>query len=102
VVSLRYALQTCRVGSEFHAVGHVSRPDLLDAVTAASKRDDEKQLSHLRASHDVLAGAEKMIVKHVADGLINLQIAHEFGVTEITVKDSPRQHDETRWGKIFA
>jgi FixJ family two-component response regulator len=66
------------------------------------KRDEEKRLSHLPASDDLLTGREKMIMKHVAEGLKHKQMAHEFGGTAITVEDSPWQHDEKGWGALSA
>jgi FixJ family two-component response regulator len=65
--------------------------DLLDAVAdaldcASRQHAEEKRLSDLRTSHDALTPREKQIMKLVADGWMNKQIAHELGVTEITVK----------------
>jgi FixJ family two-component response regulator len=77
------------------AVDFLTKPfrdqDLLDAVTAAldlacKQRDEETRLSDLRASFDALSAREKQIMKFVTDGLMNKQVAHELGVTEITVK----------------
>src|SRR5262249_36539366 len=77
------------------AVDFLTKPfrdqELLDAVTAAidlacKQRDQEKKLSDLRACFEALTGREQEIMKHVTDGLMNKQIAHELGVTEITVK----------------
>jgi FixJ family two-component response regulator len=77
------------------AVDFLTKPfrdqDLLDAVTAAldracRQRDEEKRVSDLRASFDALTAREKQIMKSVTDGLMNKQIAHELGVTEITIK----------------
>jgi FixJ family two-component response regulator len=65
--------------------------DVLDAVTAAldrasRERAAERRLSDLRASFDALTSREREIMKHVTEGLMNKQIAHELGLTEITVK----------------
>ena len=65
--------------------------DLLDAVTSAldracRQRETEKRLSDLRACVDALTPREQEIMKHVTEGLMNKQIAHELGLTEITVK----------------
>jgi FixJ family two-component response regulator len=69
----------------------VRHQDLLDAVTAAldracRQRDEEKRISGVRATFDALTAREKQILKQVTDGLMNKQIAHELGITEITVK----------------
>lgn len=65
--------------------------DLLDAVTSAldracRQRDAEKRLSDLRACFQALTSREREIMKFVTEGLMNKQIAHELGLTEITVK----------------
>jgi FixJ family two-component response regulator len=77
------------------AVDFLTKPfrdqDLLDAVTAAlelacKQREQEKKLSDLRACFDALTEREQEIMRHVTDGFMNKQIAHELGVTEITIK----------------
>src|SRR5262249_11660847 len=77
------------------AVDFLTKPfrdqDLLDAVTAAldlasKQRAEETRLSDLRASFDALSAREKEIMKYVTDGLMNKQVAHQLGITEITVK----------------
>ena len=77
------------------AVDFLTKPfrdqDLLDAVATAldracRDRADEKRLSDLRASFDALTPREREIMKHVTEGLMNKQIAHQLGLTEITVK----------------
>jgi FixJ family two-component response regulator len=65
--------------------------DLLDAVGSAldrATRDhaEEQRLSDLRACYEALTPREKQIMKRVADGSMNKQIAHELEITEITVK----------------
>jgi len=65
--------------------------DLLDAISAAIELDrrrrgeDAKRLD-VRARYDGLTGREQEILKHVTDGLLNKQVAHVLGVSEITVK----------------
>jgi FixJ family two-component response regulator len=77
------------------AVDFLTKPfrdqDLLDAVASALDRAtqqhaEEKRLSDLRACYEALTPREKQIMKLVAAGWMNKQIAHELGVTEITVK----------------
>jgi FixJ family two-component response regulator len=65
--------------------------ELLDAISAAIDRDrkrrgEEAIRSDLRARYDALTGREQQIMKLVTDGLLNKQVAHEIGVSEITVK----------------
>ena len=77
------------------AVDFLTKPfrdqDLLDAVGAAldrasRERDEERRLSDVRACFEALTPREKQIIARVVDGAMNKQIAHELGVTEITVK----------------
>lgn len=65
--------------------------DLLDAISAAievdrKRRGEEARRSDLRARYDALTGREREIMKLVTDGLLNKQVAHAIGVSEITVK----------------
>ena len=77
------------------AVDFLTKPfrdqDLLDAVRAAldhacRQRDEERRLSDVRACFEALTPREKQIMMQVVEGLMNKQIAHALGVTEITVK----------------
>jgi FixJ family two-component response regulator len=77
------------------AVDFLTKPfrdqDLLDAVATAldracRERAAEKRLSDLRASFEALTPREREIMKYVTEGLMNKQIAHQLGLTEITVK----------------
>jgi FixJ family two-component response regulator len=65
--------------------------DLLDAISAAidldrKRRGREAIRSDLRGRYDALTAREQQIMKSVTDGLLNKQVAHEMGVSEITVK----------------
>lgn len=65
--------------------------DLLDAITEAleldrKRREEDVKRLDLRARYDGLTGREHQILKHVTDGLLNKQVAHELSVSEITVK----------------
>lgn len=65
--------------------------DLLDAISAAieldrKQRGEEARRSDLRARYEALTGREREIMKYVTDGLLNKQVAHAIGVSEITVK----------------
>ncbi len=77
------------------AVDFLTKPfrdqDILDAVIRAlerdqKRRDSEKTVSELRILFDSLTSREREVMTHVADGLMNKQIAAKFGITEITVK----------------
>jgi len=65
--------------------------DLLDAVGAGierahAQRSIDSRVSDLRTRFDRLTPREKQVFELVASGLMNKQIAHELGVSEITVK----------------
>jgi FixJ family two-component response regulator len=77
------------------AVDFLTKPfrdqDILDAVIRALERDQkirdgQKTVSQLRILFDSLTSREREVMTHVADGLMNKQIAAKFGITEITVK----------------
>jgi FixJ family two-component response regulator len=77
------------------AIDFLTKPfrdqDILDAVTRAierdqKRRDSEKTVSELRMLFDSLTSREREVMTLVAAGLMNKQIAAEFGITEITVK----------------
>jgi len=65
--------------------------DLLDAIQLGLKRDrawlqNEKVIAALRARFETLTPREREVMALVVAGRINKQIAHEIGVSEITVK----------------
>jgi FixJ family two-component response regulator len=65
--------------------------DLLDAISTAldldrKRRGEETKRLDMRARFDGLTTREQQIMRYVTDGLLNKQIAHEIGVSEITVK----------------
>jgi RNA polymerase sigma factor (sigma-70 family) len=65
--------------------------ELLDAIHQALDRDraareQEAGFAALRARFDTLTDREQEVMKLVADGLMNKQVAGELGVSEITVK----------------
>lgn len=65
--------------------------DLLDAISVGLARDrvrrqNDEDLSKLRARFQALTPRERAILALVAEGRLNKQIAGELGVTETTVK----------------
>ncbi|HEY3599156.1 MAG TPA: response regulator [Paraburkholderia sp.] len=77
------------------AVDFLTKPfrdqDLLDAVTRAinddrTRREAQKSLSQLKRRFQTLSTREQQVMKMVAKGLLNKQIAAELGLSEITVK----------------
>jgi len=65
--------------------------ELLDAVAAALERDrkrrsDAKAMLELQEMFNSLTGREREVMGFVTGGLLNKQIAHQLGLSEITVK----------------
>ena len=77
------------------AVEFLTKPfrdqEMLDAVQLAHAKDHRRReldqsTSRLRSDFETLTPREKEIMKLVASGLINKQIAGKIGLSEITVK----------------
>jgi FixJ family two-component response regulator len=77
------------------AVDFLTKPfrdqDLLDAVTRAlevdrKRRNDNKDIQDVRARYLTLTSREKQIMALVTDGLLNKQVAHTLGISEVTAK----------------
>jgi len=65
--------------------------ELLDAVAAALERDrkrrsDAKAMLELQEMFNSLTGREREVMGFATGGLLNKQIAHQLGLSEITVK----------------
>ena len=65
--------------------------DLLDAIQLGIARDrawleNEKALAGLRARFETLTPREREVMALVVTGRLNKQIAHDIGISEITVK----------------
>ncbi len=70
--------------------------DLLDAIRHAIDRDraartERQELADLRRRYDTLSPREREVMARVVNGLLNKQIAAEFGTTEATVKEQRGQ-----------
>jgi FixJ family two-component response regulator len=70
--------------------------DLLDAIRQAIERDragrvERQELAELRRRYDTLTPRERDVMAGVVAGLLNKQIAGEFGTTEATVKEQRAQ-----------
>jgi FixJ family two-component response regulator len=77
------------------AVDFLTKPfrdqDILDAVGAAMERDavrrrQSARYEAVRSLADNLTPREREVMEAVVKGLMNKQIAHELGISEITVK----------------
>jgi FixJ family two-component response regulator len=65
--------------------------DLLDAIQHGIARDrawleEEKVMALLRGRFDTLTQRERQVMSLVVTGRLNKQIAHDIGISEITVK----------------
>ena len=66
--------------------------DLLDAIRQAIERDragrqERQQLAELHGRYDTLTPREREVMAGIVAGLLNKQIAGEFGTSEATVKE---------------
>jgi FixJ family two-component response regulator len=77
------------------AVDFLTKPvrdqDLLDAVAAAIRRDQDRrecsaQITKLREKYALLTARERQVMALVVSGLMNKQIANELSISEATVK----------------
>ncbi|WP_050402927.1 response regulator transcription factor [Bradyrhizobium embrapense] len=77
------------------AVDFLTKPfrdqELLDAVIAATERDRKRRqaqqaVATLQSLFETLSPREQAVMKLVASGLMNKQVAAELGLAEITVK----------------
>ncbi len=70
--------------------------DLLDAIRQAIERDrtgrqERQELAELRRRYDTLTAREREVMAGIVAGLLNKQIAADFGTSEATVKEQRRQ-----------
>ncbi|TXH38228.1 MAG: response regulator transcription factor [Rhodospirillaceae bacterium] len=82
-------------GMKAGAIDFLTKPlrdqDLLDAVAAAIRldqirRQEAARLSHLQQRFQSLSPREQQVMRLVAAGLMNKQIANELSISEVTVK----------------
>ncbi|MBF6989481.1 MULTISPECIES: response regulator transcription factor [Cupriavidus] len=80
-----------KAGAEDFLAKPFREQDLLDAVTAALEKDEQRRrgmrkLDELRANYQGLTPREAEVMCLVVAGRLNKQIAGELGISEITVK----------------
>jgi len=64
---------------------------LLDAVAAGIRKDQDRregiaQIARLKEKYALLTARERQVMKLVASGFMNKQIANELSISEVTVK----------------
>jgi FixJ family two-component response regulator len=84
-------VRALKAGAVDFLIKPFSNQDLLDAVNAAlllacKQHEEDKKISDLRESFNTLSRREQQIMRLVTDGLMNKQIGHEVGLSEMTVK----------------
>src|SRR5581483_5318352 len=82
-------------GMKLGAVDFLTKPirdqDLLDAVAAAIRKDQERRadiahVAELREKYALLTARERQVMALVAAGLMNKQVANELAISEVTIK----------------
>ncbi|MDB6092862.1 MAG: hypothetical protein JWM32_424 [Verrucomicrobia bacterium] len=82
--SISGSVQAIKEGAEHYFTKPVKEKDLLVVVHSAIERD--AQYRKVRQRCRSLTKRERAVLKRVAEGRLNKQIAAEFGVTERTIK----------------
>lgn len=82
-------------GMKLGALDFLTKPvrdqDLLDSVAAAIRLDQDRrrhiaQAAQLRGKYALLTARERQVMRLVASGLLNKQVAAELSISEVTVK----------------
>ena len=82
-------------GMKAGAVDFLTKPfrdqDMLDAIATAVERDRARRTAEaaskgLEARYKTLTPREREVMMFVTDGKMNKQIAHELGLSQVTVK----------------
>ena len=82
-------------GMKLGAVDFLTKPvrdqDLLDSVAVAIRLDQDRRLhvaqaARLREKYALLTARERQVMRLVASGLLNKQVAAELSISEVTVK----------------
>ena len=84
-------VQAMRAGAVEFLTKPVREQELVDAIHIALKRDHERRETaaaavDLHTRYDALTAREREVVALVTSGKMNKQIAHELGVSEVTIK----------------
>jgi FixJ family two-component response regulator len=88
---IQIAVRAMKAGAVDFLPKPVREQDLLDSVHLALERNAGRRAevmakAELEALYESLTSREREVMAHVAAGLMNKQIAHAMGLSEITVK----------------
>lgn len=85
------SVRAMKAGAVEFLIKPFSDQDLLDAIQQAIKRDQsarqqQAEMQDLRGRYESLTPRERQVMEKVVSGLLNKQVAAEFGTSEITIK----------------
>ena len=85
------SVRAMKAGAVEFLIKPFSDQDLLDAIQQAIKRDQSArqqraEMQDLRGRYESLTPRERQVMEKVVSGLLNKQVAAEFGTSEITIK----------------
>ena len=85
------SVRAMKAGAVEFLIKPFSDRDLLDAIQQAIKRDQsarqqQAEMRDLRGRYESLTPRERQVMEKVVSGLLNKQVAAEFGTSEITIK----------------
>ena len=85
------SMRAMKAGAVEFLIKPFSDQGLLDAIQQAIKRDQSArqqraEMQDLRGRYESLTPRERQVMEKVVSGLLNKQVAAEFGTSEITIK----------------
>ena len=85
------SVRAMKAGAVEFLIKPFSDQGLLDAIQQAIKRDQSArqqraEMQDLRGRYESLTPRERQVMEKVVSGLLNKQVAAEFGTSEITIK----------------
>jgi FixJ family two-component response regulator len=88
---IRMSVQAMKAGADEFLTKPINYPDLVNAIHRCIEKDlaerkDREEVSQLRRRFEILTPREREIMQLIVAGLLNKQVAAEFGISETTVK----------------